>query len=102
MKAVFKSNDNCTYTLNMDDTMTQVGGRQANNLTTLFPSTSNSESVKDAVFLYNDYLVKDGKEIDICQLIEFNWYSIVRVYKDIFLTYDDNTESWVLVRVVVP
>ena len=109
VKAVFQSrDDDCTYTLNMDDTVTQVAGEQEYPLAAFLPSTSNPKSVKDAVFLYYDYhggrsyLVKDGKKIDISHLIEFHARSTIRVYKDIFLTYDNNAKSCVLVRITVP
>ena len=93
--------DKCTYTLNIDDTVTQVNGGQGNFFTALFPSTSNPESVKDGVFKYNDCFVKDGKEIDTDHLIKFSWCSTIRVYRDVFLTYDTKTKSWVLVRIIV-
>ena len=103
VKAVFQSNDDdCTYTLNTDDTVTKVGGEQNNWLTALLPSTSSPKSVKDGVFMYENRLVKDGKEIDTSHLIRFNGYSTIRVYKDIFLVYDKSTKSWVLVRITVP
>ena len=71
----------------MNDTVTQVCERQDYLLTALFPSTSNPKSVKDAVFLYNDCLVKDEKKIDTSQLIEFYWHSTIRVYKVGLLGY---------------
>ena len=108
VKAVFYCYDGCTYTLNMDDTVTKVGEGQNGSLKALFPSISNPKSVKDGVFMYYDYhgdrsyLVKDGKKIDVSPLIKSTDDSTIRVYKDIFLTYDKNTESWVLVRILVP
>ena len=101
VKAVFRSDDNCAYTLNMDDTVTQVAKRQSGSLTTLLFSTSNPKSFKDAVFVYGDYLVKDEKEMGTSRLITFHGDSMVRVYRDIFLTCVKETRSWVLVRVVV-
>ena len=78
-----------------------------NYLTALFPSYFNPKSVKDAAFVYcslfeeDNYLAKDGEWIDTNHLIGFDCHSTIRVYKNIFLTYDKNTESWVLVRIIV-
>ena len=103
VKIVFKSNDdNCTYTLNMDDTVTLVAEKQEYPLAALLPSTSNPKSVRDAVLMYGWNIVKDGRKIDTTHLIRFDWYSMVRVYKDIFLVYDKGTKSWVLIRILVP
>ena len=109
VKAVFDCyDDKCTYNLNMDDTVTQTGGEQVGDLTAILPSTSNPKCVKNAVLMYDDYLedssyiVKDRKRIDTSHLISFYGRSTVRVYKDIFLVYDYNTNFWALVRIVVP
>ena len=103
VKAVFKSNDdNCTYTLNMDDTVTQVAGEQDYVHRALFPSTSNPKRVRDAVFVFYDCLMKNGKRMNKDNSIKFHHYSTVRVYRNVFLTYDNNTKSWVLVRVFAP
>ena len=102
VNVLFKSGDNCTYAWNMDNTVTQVGEKQDNALTAFFPSKSNPKSVKNSVFLYDSCLVKNGKVIHSNYMVGFYENSTIRVYKDIFLTYDDNIESWVLVRIIVP
>ena len=101
-KTVFNSNDYWIYTLNVDDTVAQVVGKQYGTLAALFPSTSSPKSVKDAVFMYGECFMKDGKWINTYQPIKFYGRSIVRVYRDIFLAYDYKTRSWVLVRILVP
>ena len=103
VKAVFQADFGyCIYTLNMDNKVTLVDESLYGDLTVLLPSTSNPRSVNDAVFVHFIHFVKDEKEIDTSHLITFSENSIVRVYRDVFLTYDNKTESWFLVRVVVP
>ena len=103
ISALFQDDDdNCTYTLNIDGTITKVRGRQDNNLSTLFPSLYNPKDMKDAVFKYGSDLMKNENKIIINHLINFAWGSIVRVYKDVFLTYDHNTKSWVIFRIAAP
>lgn len=105
VKAVFQDNDDyCTYTLNMDDTLTRVDERQDDDwLTALLSSSSNPRNITDAVFKYGWDLIKCEDKIDTSNLIEFEAnYSVIRVYGDIFLAYDNNTESWYLLRIIVP
>ena len=102
VKAVFQNSDNCIYTLNMDDTTTQVGGRQDHTLMALLPSSSDPKSVRGDVIIYEKYLAKVGKKVDTNHLIRFYGRSLVRVYRDIFLAYDGKTESWLLIRITVP
>ena len=104
VKAVFQSNDDWrTYTLNNDNTVTKVDERRNRWLRALFPSTSNPTNIRDAVFKYWDVLMKDGNWIDTSRMIEFEYnYSVIRVYRDVFLAYDWKKESWVLVRIIVP
>ena len=102
IKAVFwNSDDKCTYSLNNDNTVTKVSERQNEFLTTIFPSTSNPNNIQDAVFKYGHDIMKDGKKINTDGLIEFSYYSVIRVYKDVFLAYDKVTGSWVLFRMIV-
>ena len=102
VKAVFYDGP-CTYTLNSNNTVTKVGKGQDKSLSAIFPSTSNPSNIKDAVFKYENRLMKDGNRLNTNDLIEFeSWYSLIRVFKDIFLAYDKNTKSWVLFRLIVP
>ena len=101
VRGMFMSSNRCTYILNMDNTVTLVGGGQDYALTTLLPSSSNPKSLKDAVFVFYNSLVRAEKKIDTGHLIKFSGDSLVRVYRDIFLAYDYNIESWVLVRIIV-
>ena len=103
VKAVFKSNDKCTYALNDDDTVTKVNGEQDNTLTAIFPSTSDPKNISNAVSKHNGDIVRDGNKIDTTELIKFETcYSVVRVYGDVFLAYDEKTHSWVLLRIITP
>ena len=104
VKAVFQDHDDYyAWTLNSDNTVTKVDEGHYNCLTTLLPSTSNPKNVKDAVFKYYDDLIKNGNYLDTRKLIGFdNEYSVIRVYRDVFLAFDTKTNSWVLVRLVVP
>ena len=45
--------------------------------------------------------MKYSNKIDASKFIRFDGnYSIVRVYKDIFLAYDKGTKSWILIRLI--
>ena len=102
VKAVFYSfDDNCIYALNNDNTVTKVNGENG-CLEALFPSASNPKNIKDALFKYNDNLVKNGNKLDTSKLINFSGHSVIRIYRDIFLTFDLSTNSWVILRIVVP
>lgn len=103
VKFVFKSyDDNCTYALNKDDTVTKLNDNKGGNLTTIFPSTSNPKSIKNVVFKNGSVLVKHGKGIDTSKLIKFDAnYSVIRVYSDIFLVYNKSIEAWCIIRIVV-
>ena len=86
----------------MNDSVIKVNERQDGYLTTIFLSSSNPKNIRGDMFKYGDVLMKNGKKIDTSHLIEFEAnYSIVRVYRDIFLVYDSNVNSWVLVRIFV-
>ena len=109
VKIVFQDlDDRYTYILNNDNSVTKISEGQRDSLTAIFPSASNPKNIKDAVFKYyrglfdNDF-IKCGNWININDLIKFeDYYSVVRIYKDIFLACDRKTESWVLVRILVP
>ena len=86
----------------MDNTVTKVGEGQSNFLSIIFPSTANSKNINDAIFKCWSKLMKDGNKIKTKKLIRFqDYYSVVRVYRDIFLAYDKKTWSWVLLRIIV-
>lgn len=103
IKAVFRDyDDKCTYTLNNDNSVTKVHKRKLDGLSAIFPSSSNPKNIKNAVFKHPNDLTKCGNNINTNGLTEpRSSYSVVRVYKDIFLAYDWNTDSWVLIRIVV-
>ena len=93
----------CTYTLNNDNSVTKVSEGTRLSLSAIFPSTSNPSDINDAMFKRCSNLIKDGNMIKTDDLIRFkSRCSVVRIYKDIFLAYDCNTKSWVLVRILVP
>ena len=90
------------YTLNMDNTVTKVNEKQDTWPTTLFPLTSDPKNIKDVVFMYGNSLMKGENMINTSKLIKFICYSVIRVYRDIFLAYDCNTKSWVILRLIIP
>ena len=68
----------------------------------VFPSNSNSKSMKSAVIKYID-LVKNEDELSTWHLIRFDdGYSVIRIYMDIFMAYNTSTRSWVIFRLIVP
>ena len=103
VKAVFYSDDKCTYALNMDDTVTKIYERHDYGIKAVFPSSSNPKDFKSAVFEYDYHLMKGEKWINTSKLEIFRGtYSIVRVYSDIFLAYDDYNHYWYFICIAVP
>ena len=103
VRAVLQCSDRITYPLNTDNTASKVGGRQYFYLTTVFPSSTHPGDLGKAAFKYENYLVLGGKRMEFGEPFLFeDCYSVVRVYRDVFLLYDRNTRSWVLSRIVVP
>lgn len=104
VKAVFSDIGNgCTYTLNMDNSITELDKILSYGITTLFPSTSNPKNIKHAAFKCRWDFTKDGNKINTGNLITFQEnYSVIRIYRDIFLVFDEKTWSWVILRIVTP
>ena len=103
-KTVFRDCcDDCTYIWNNDNTVTRVNEDQGYSLTALFPSASNPGDIANTVFKYGEILVKNDNVINRNEPAEFARHgSVTRVYRDIFLCYDHDTSSWVLLRFAVP
>ena len=105
-KVVFQGgyNDGCTYTLNMDNEVTKVNEKQVGLLTVLFPSGTEPTNIRNGVFKYSDdTIIKGGSKIDTSHLVDFKGNCpAVRVYRDVFLAYNHNTKSWVLVQISTP
>lgn len=82
----------------MNGTVTKLCERRNGVLSMAFPSNSKSNNIRDFVFKYGHDLVECENKINTDHLISFYIDSFVRVYGDIFLARDKNTESWVLFR----
>ena len=95
-------NDKRLNIIGPDGTVTEQDNEQCYNSYIVFPSASNPNSIKDAAFGSWNYLERRGKKIDTKRLVTFYPRSVIRIYKDIFLDYNYNGGTWVLVRVVVP
>ena len=103
VKTVFCGEGGDLYSLNMDNTVTRINKTQDGIPIGLLPSASNQKNIADAVLKYRYNLVKSGNVLNTNDLMSSgDCFSIVRVYKDIFLTYNQCTRSWVLFRIVVP
>ena len=102
VKTVFQTCDDlCTYTLNNDDSVTKVNEKQDSWLTTVLPSGSNPKNISDAVFKYANYLTRGRNWVGTSRFIKFEeFYSVVRVYRDIFLVHNWRIKSWGLLRIV--
>ena len=102
VEAIFQDcNDRCTYVLDVNNKITKVNEEQDIWLTTVFPSISNPKDIRNGLFKYVSSLMKRGSWIDTNSLIVFDGnYSVVRIYKNIFLVYDNNIKSWVLINVI--
>ena len=89
--------------MQLPNTITSIGEKQDNWLKIVFPSASNPRNIRDAMFMNDAIFIRGKNEIDTTSLIKFeDCHSIVRVYRDIFLTYDREIKSWVLLRIIVP
>lgn len=98
-----RTKDGEFYTLNMDNSVTRINKMQDGIPIGLLPSASNQKNITDSVLKYRYNLVKSGNVFNINDLMSFgDCFSIVRVYKDIFLTYYQCIKSWVLFRIFVP
>lgn len=101
-KAVFCSLDTSAYILNMDDSVTTMDEKPYSLLTVMFPSNSNPYNINDAGFKCFDIIEKNRKMLNTRNLIRFDGHcSVVRIYRDIFLSYDKNTNSWVLINISI-
>ena len=105
VKAVFQDyGNNFTYALGWDNKVTLLRKvKKDNNIRSLFASSTSSKVLSKAVLRYDDYLIKGRNRIVPQEPIRFQYtQSVIRVYEDIFLLYDDNTKKWVLCRIIVP
>ena len=87
----------------MDNAVSEVDERQDFGLTTLFPSSTDPTDLRKAAIKYYNHLVFGGKKVEFEKPFKLeDFHSVVRVYRDIFLLYDKNTNSWVLSRIIIP
>ena len=101
---VFKDYDNkITYSLNKDNSVSELCGWQSDDLTTILPLSSDPADVRKAALKYWDYLMYRGKEVEFSTPFRFERFlSVIRIYRDVFLLYDENTKSWILTRIIIP
>lgn len=109
VKCVFKALRSHSFacSLNSDNSVSSIlkcKGHSAFDLTNVLPSHSAPNDISRAVKKIGDSLYIDGDcKLDLYGLVRFEQgYSMVRLYKDVFLMPDGRTSSWVLVRIVVP
>ena len=68
--------------------------------TNVFPSSSDTPDLSKALYkMYGKFIYKNRK-VDLKCPVEFNIYTIVRLYKDVFLVYTGG--QWKLVRILIP
>ena len=70
----------------------------------IVPSDSNPNDItKAAIFTFQRKYNYKGNNYEIKNPVEFNRnISMARVYKDVFILYDNYKEEWVAVRILVP
>ena len=74
-----------------------------NNISVLFPSHSNPYDLSLSVFSNSTVYVRNGKELSTDKVAKYNEITCpIRVYKDVFLTYNSADKYWSLMRIVVP
>lgn len=102
-ESLFQCGDRTTYILHKDNSVSTLERGPESVLRTLFPSGTSHASIKKAAIKYGCSLMYGGKKVDFERPFKFeSWYSVVRIYRDIFLLYDDITKDWVLSRIVIP
>ena len=73
------------------------------NANVFIPSMSNPSSCDDGLLFDYQYVYHKGKKHTITSPVKFKCYqSILRICNDIFLVFDDNTNAWVCMRILVP
>lgn len=101
VKTVFHGFGKATFSLNNDNTVTRVSERHQLNLSTIFPSSSNPKNIKEAVFHHGREIFKGKNKVSTKHIIKFEWSTVIRVYRDVFITYDLYTNEWGLFRFIV-
>ena len=104
VKAVFQDVDNhFTYSLDWDNRIIPLHEAREFDFTSLFVSSINPKDLSKCVLKYSNYLIKGGKRIEPRKPIYFeDFYSVMRIYRDVFLLLDRNTNNWVLSRILIP
>lgn len=98
----FDSDDDRSYSLYENNSVTIVEERLGPRLKGVFPSASSPKRFRDAVFTDGSSLLRRRKEMKGGNLVRLDWGSITRVYRDVFLAYNGASGAWYLIRVVVP
>lgn len=113
LKGIFSSHsDNRAYLYCNDGSRELVSPEQhKHTLITVFATEKAEAAIaakdmqevsKNIVLKYRNFLIRDTHKLNVQSPITIDdFYSIVRVYRDIFLTYDGATRKWVLVRIVI-
>ena len=73
----------------------------------VFPSSSDTSNLKSAAYREGNYLIYKDRAVFVSSPIKFSndiysGMSVIRVYRDVLLLYDYNTNQWVLSRIVIP
>lgn len=100
-KIIFNSYDGGSYRFRDDGAtvyMTTAWGLPRN----IFPSSRYPRDDDSALFVFERCLTIGSVHIDApCPVSLKEQNSIIRIYKDVFLVYDNNTKRWVFVRITV-
>lgn len=91
------------YFLDSNFVATEIEKRElCGYVRSIFPSTDNSENLDKAVFRCLNCIITDKGKISLTAPVTFDWnYSLIRIYKNIFLYYDRNLKEWVISKIVV-
>ena len=99
---LLSKDDECIYSLNMDNSVTKLNERRDDIPIILFPLATDPSNIKNAMFMYDKDFIRNKNKIDTSKLIKSDYcYSVIRVYRDIFLAYDKEIDAWVLIRIQV-
>ena len=104
IKTMFYNHDNHkTYILDEYNAVINMDRADLDIAENILPSNSNSKNITDAVFLCHNSIILGEKTIEVKQMNALcEGHSLVRIYKDVFLVYNKEIKSWVLIRIFVP
>lgn len=103
VKVIFETDNKCIYALDMHDKLRIISGREYSFSEEEYRPRYDSWYYEDNGPIYGEDYGRCENDIYSFDLSDFDYlHALVRVYRDIFLKYDADNESWVLIRIMEP